>query len=89
MIRGVTSAALLGRPRTRVVVVKSDSTSRPSLTDRLRQQGMHLAYTAVRTAMRVTGDPTSRLLEGQDLLRAVLVKDPTQRISSHDFFRHP
>jgi hypothetical protein len=49
--------------------VKSDSTSRPSLTDRLRQQGMHLAYTAVRTAMRVTGDPTSRLLEGPDLLR--------------------
>ncbi|AXV05076.1 putative cytochrome P450 hydroxylase [Euzebya pacifica] len=49
--------------------MKSDSTSRPSLTDRLRQQGMHLAYTAVRTAMRVTGDPTSRLLEGQELLR--------------------
>lgn len=49
--------------------MKSDSTSRPSLTDRMRQQGMHLAYTAVRTAMRVTGDPTSRLLEGQDLLR--------------------
>lgn len=49
--------------------MKSDSTSRPSLTDRLRQQGMHLAYTAVRTAMRVTGDPTSRLLEGPDLLR--------------------
>ncbi len=35
----------------------------------MRQQGMHLAYTAARTAMRVTGDPTSRLLEGQDLLR--------------------
>ena len=49
--------------------MKSDSTSRPSLTERLRQQGMHLAYTAVRTAMRVTGDPTSQLLEGPDLLR--------------------
>lgn len=49
--------------------MKSNSTSRPSLADRMRQQGMHLAYTAVRTAMRVTGDPTSRLLEGQDLLR--------------------
>ena len=69
MIRGVTFATRPVRPRTRVVVVKSDSTSRPSLTDRLRQQGMHLAYTAVRTAMRVTGDPTSRLLEGPDLLR--------------------
>ncbi|WP_157965632.1 cytochrome P450 [Euzebya rosea] len=49
--------------------MKSNSTSRPSLADRMRQQGMHLAYTAARTAMRVTGDPTSRLLEGQDLLR--------------------